>query len=72
MARYENKTIMTMTNDYQGDSSEFAMIIPVPTVLERFECEASNLAMLTGWELNTIREKWPRTGNSSRSRRRKN
>jgi len=34
MARAEKRTVITMANDYQGDMKEFAMVIPVPTVLQ--------------------------------------
>ncbi|MCB9245281.1 MAG: DUF2330 domain-containing protein [Flavobacteriales bacterium] len=32
-----NRSVITMSNDYQGDVSEFAMVVPVPTVLSREE-----------------------------------
>ncbi len=35
MARHDNKTVITMVNDYQGSPQEFAIVIPVPEVLER-------------------------------------
>lgn len=35
VARSDNKTVITMANDYKGDPKEFAMVIPVPTFLER-------------------------------------
>ena len=35
MVRDENKTVMTMVNDFQGEAKEFATVIPVPTVLEK-------------------------------------
>ena len=35
LVRDGNRTVMTMANDFRGDPSEFAMVIPVPTVLER-------------------------------------
>ena len=35
IARHDNKTVLTMANDYQGDPKEFALVVPVPTVLER-------------------------------------
>lgn len=34
LARHEDKTVITMANDYQGDLKEFAIVIPVPTFLE--------------------------------------
>ena len=30
-----NKSVVTMSNDFQGNVSEFAMVVPVPTVLKR-------------------------------------
>lgn len=35
MARQGDRTVITMVNDYQGDPSDFAVVIPVPYVLER-------------------------------------
>jgi hypothetical protein len=35
IVRDGNKTVLTMVNDYQGDPREFAMVVPVPTFIER-------------------------------------
>jgi len=35
VARKDDRTVITMANDYEGDLKEFAMVIPVPTFLER-------------------------------------
>ena len=35
LVRSGDKTVLTMANDYQGDPKEFAIVIPVPTFLER-------------------------------------
>jgi len=35
IARHDNKTVITMANDYQGTLKEFAIVIPVPTVVTR-------------------------------------
>jgi len=35
MVRNGNKTTITMSNDYQGDFNDFAMVVPVPEVLKR-------------------------------------
>ncbi|MEO1037008.1 MAG: DUF2330 domain-containing protein [Pseudomonadota bacterium] len=35
LVRDGNRTVLTMANDYQGDAEDFAVVIPVPTVLER-------------------------------------
>ena len=34
MARDGDRTVITMVNDYRGDPTEFAMVIPTPVVLE--------------------------------------
>jgi hypothetical protein len=33
IARHDNKTVITMANDFKGEVKEFAMVVPVPTVL---------------------------------------
>ena len=35
LVRHENKTVITMANDFKGDPKEFAIVVPVPTVLEK-------------------------------------
>lgn len=35
LVRSEDKTVLTMANDFQGDPKEFAVVIPVPTFLEK-------------------------------------
>ena len=35
IARAENRTVLTMANDYQGEVKDFAMVVPVPTVLQK-------------------------------------
>jgi hypothetical protein len=35
IARHDNKTVITMANDFKGDVKEFALVVPVPTVLEK-------------------------------------
>lgn len=35
LARHDDKTVLTMASDYQGELKEFALVVPVPTVLER-------------------------------------
>jgi hypothetical protein len=35
IARNENKTVLTMANDYQGEIKDFAIVVPVPTVLKK-------------------------------------
>lgn len=35
LARHEDKTVITMANDFKGDPKEFAVVIPVPTFIEK-------------------------------------
>jgi hypothetical protein len=35
LVRNGDRTVLTMTNDFKGDPKEFAVVVPVPTVLER-------------------------------------
>jgi hypothetical protein len=34
LVRHDDKTVITMANDFQGDPTEFAVVIPVPTFIE--------------------------------------
>jgi hypothetical protein len=35
LVRQDDKTVITMVNDFSGDPKEFAVVIPVPTLIER-------------------------------------
>jgi hypothetical protein len=35
LARSGDRTVLTMANDFQGDVKDFAMVVPVPTVIEK-------------------------------------
>ncbi len=35
LVRQDDKTVITMVNDFRGDPKEFAVVIPVPTLIER-------------------------------------
>src|SRR5438270_562736 len=35
LVRDGNRTVISMLNDYRGEPSEFALVVPVPQVLER-------------------------------------
>jgi hypothetical protein len=35
LVRDEDRTVLTMSSDFKGDPKEFALVVPVPTVLER-------------------------------------
>lgn len=46
IARHDNKTVITMANDFKGDVKEFAMVVPVPTVLEKEQIHVGDPAVL--------------------------
>lgn len=46
LARDGDRTVITMVNDYQGDVEEFAMVIPVPTFLEREQIHLGDRAAI--------------------------
>ncbi|MFO0699038.1 MAG: DUF2330 domain-containing protein [Nitrospira sp.] len=46
IARHDNKTVITMANDFKGEVKEFAMVVPVPTVLEKDQIHVGNPAVL--------------------------
>ena len=35
MAHHDDKTVISLMNDYQGEPSEFALVVPVPVVLQK-------------------------------------
>src|SRR4028118_597310 len=35
IARSGDRTVLTMANDYQGDVKDFALVVPVPVVLQQ-------------------------------------
>jgi hypothetical protein len=35
LARKDQQTVVTMSSDYEGSPSSFAMVVPVPTVIRR-------------------------------------
>ena len=35
MARHDDKTVISLMNDYQGAPSDFALVVPVPVVLQK-------------------------------------
>ena len=42
----EDKAVMTMANDFQGDPKEFAVVIPVPTKIERGQIHIAEKALI--------------------------
>jgi hypothetical protein len=46
LVRHEDKTVLTMSSDFRGDPQEFAVVIPVPTVLERGQIHVADRAVV--------------------------
>ncbi len=46
MVRDGDRTVLTMSNDFKGDVTDFAMVIPVPTLLEREQIHVTNNAII--------------------------
>jgi hypothetical protein len=46
LVRNGNHTVLTMANDFQGDPKEFAMVIPVPTVIKEKDVKVLEKALL--------------------------
>ena len=44
--RDNDRTVITMANDYQGELNEFAMVIPVPVVLEEGQIHVTENAII--------------------------
>src|SRR5215212_11585803 len=46
LVRNGTRTVMTMANDFQGDPKEFAMVIPVPTVIDKKDVKVVEKALI--------------------------
>src|SRR5688572_21243744 len=46
LVRDGDRTVMTMASDFQGDLKEFAVVIPVPTVLRREQIHVGEKALV--------------------------
>jgi hypothetical protein len=46
IARDGDRTVMTMVNDFEGDPKEFAIVVPVPTVLQKDQIHIGNQAIV--------------------------
>ena len=45
ISRADNRTVITMANDYEGDPAEFALVIPTPTVLQETQINVAEPAL---------------------------
>ena len=46
IARQGDRTVLTMANDYQGPVQEFALVVPVPTVITEEQVNVANNAIM--------------------------
>jgi len=46
LVRDEEKTVITMASDYEGDPKEFALVVPVPTFIERNQINVGDNAVI--------------------------
>jgi hypothetical protein len=46
LVRDGNRTVLTMANDYQGEPKDFAIVIPVPTVIKRDAVQVMDKALI--------------------------
>jgi hypothetical protein len=46
MVRDDDRTVLTLANDFQGDAKDFAVVIPVPTVLEKGQIHVGDNALI--------------------------
>ena len=46
LVRDGNRTVITMANDFEGDVEDFAMVIPVPTFIERGQINVGDRAII--------------------------
>ncbi|MEA2693786.1 MAG: hypothetical protein QOJ16_3173 [Acidobacteriota bacterium] len=46
LVRDDDHTVLTMANDYKGDLKEFAIVIPVPTFLERGQIHVADKGLI--------------------------
>ncbi len=47
IARDGDRTVLTMSNDYQGDVQDFAMVVPVPVILKEEQVHVGDSKILT-------------------------
>jgi hypothetical protein len=46
LVRDENRTVITMANDFEGEVEDFAVVVPVPTMIEREQINVGDRAVI--------------------------
>ena len=52
LARDGDRTVITMASDYKGDAKDFALIVPVPTVIQKDQVHIGDITLvqrIDGW-----------------------
>jgi len=53
LVRDEDRTVITMANDFQGDVKDFAVVIPVPTFIERGQINVAERGLIDHLDVYT-------------------
>jgi hypothetical protein len=53
VARKDRRTVVTMASDYHGDPKEFALIVPVPTVVSRDQIQITENSLIDDLDVYT-------------------
>jgi hypothetical protein len=46
LVRDGDRTVITMANDFEGDVNDFAVVVPVPTFIERGQINVGDKAVI--------------------------
>ena len=46
ISRHEDRTVMTMANDFKGDTKDFAIVIPVPTAVKKSQVNVGDIKVI--------------------------
>src|SRR6266571_888944 len=46
LVRQDDKTVLTMANDFEGEAKDFAVVIPVPTFIEKGQIHVADNAVI--------------------------
>ena len=54
LARDGDRTVLTMANDFRGDPTEFAVVVPVPTFLTKEQIHQPFVGVATCWNADGV------------------
>src|SRR3954452_10639045 len=54
LVRQGDRTVLTMANDFKGDPKEFAVVIPVPSVLQKEQIHIGEKALLDHLDADSV------------------